>query len=135
MASYRLTDQALSDLDRLYEYGVVTFGLWRANEYYDGLIEHFQTLANLPLLYGAVDEIRTGYRRAFIERTRSTIASTMTASRSYGFWGARIVIRLLLTSARSVSRVFPFTTVRKLHKSQRSSRRNGKLASRSSTNS
>lgn len=64
MASYRLTDQALADLDRLYEYGVVTFGLLRANEYYDGLIEHFQTLANLPLLYMAVDEIRTGYRRS-----------------------------------------------------------------------
>ena len=64
MASYRLTDQALADLDRLYEYGVVTFGLLRANEYYDGLIEHFQILANLPLLYGAVDDVRAGYRRS-----------------------------------------------------------------------
>ncbi len=64
MASYRLTDAALADLDRLYEYGILTFGLKQADEYYDGLVSHFQKIADNPLSHAAVDEIRAGYRRA-----------------------------------------------------------------------
>ena len=37
MAGYRLNDRAIADLDRLYEHGILTFGLQRADEYYDGL--------------------------------------------------------------------------------------------------
>ena len=64
MASYRLNDAALADLDRIYEYGILTFGLQQADKYYDGLLVYFQTIADSPLSYVAVDEIRTGYRRA-----------------------------------------------------------------------
>ncbi len=41
MANYSLTDAALADLDRLYEYGILTFGLKQADKYYDGLVDYF----------------------------------------------------------------------------------------------
>lgn len=64
MAVYDLSEEALRDLDRLYEYGVLTFGLQQADDYYDGLIQRFQKIATTPLLYPAVDHIRDGYRLA-----------------------------------------------------------------------
>ncbi len=64
MASYRLNEKALADLDRLYEHGILTFGLRIADEYYDELIARMQEIAKTPLLYPAVDDIREGYRRS-----------------------------------------------------------------------
>ena len=51
MANYHLRDKALADLDILYEYGIVTFGLQMADGYYDGLIEQFESLATNPKMY------------------------------------------------------------------------------------
>lgn len=51
MANYRLLDKALSDLDKLYENGILTFGLPQADKYYDGIIEQFEILAQSPKLY------------------------------------------------------------------------------------
>ena len=64
MASYRLNDAALADLDKIYEYGIVNFGLKQADQYFDGLVSYFQQIADSPLSHPAVDEIRAGYRRA-----------------------------------------------------------------------
>jgi toxin ParE1/3/4 len=64
MVSYRLNDEALADLDRLYEHGILTFGLRQADEYYDGIIAQFQAIAYQPALYPAVDHVRQGYRRS-----------------------------------------------------------------------
>ena len=64
MAGCRLNDRALADLDRLYEYGISTFGLRKADDYYDGLITRMQEIAERPELYPAVDHIREGYRRS-----------------------------------------------------------------------
>ena len=64
MASYRLGDAALADLDRIYEYGILTFGLEQADRYFDGLVCLFQQIADSPLSHPAVDEIRAGYCRA-----------------------------------------------------------------------
>jgi len=64
MAAYRLNDAALADLDGIYEYGILTFGLKQANEYYDGLVFYFGTIADSPFSHPAVDAIRAGYRRA-----------------------------------------------------------------------
>ena len=64
MASYRLSQTADEDLDRLYEYGVLTFGLEQADRYYDGLIQRFQELVEAPRLWQAVDHICAGYRRS-----------------------------------------------------------------------
>ena len=62
MAVYDLSEKALDDLDRLYEYGVLTFGLGPADDYYDGLLLRFQEIAQSPRLYPAVDHINEGYR-------------------------------------------------------------------------
>ncbi len=64
MVCYRLSDKACTDLYRLYEYGVRTFGLQQADKYYDGIIARFQELADNPRRYPAVDHIRKGYRRS-----------------------------------------------------------------------
>ncbi len=64
MASYRLSDEALADLDRLYEHGVLTFGLRQADAYFDAMVARFQEIADQPKLYPAVDHIRQGYRRS-----------------------------------------------------------------------
>ena len=64
MARYRLNEAALADLDRIYEYGILTFGLQQADKYYDGLLSYFQAIADSPLSHVGVDEIRKGYRRA-----------------------------------------------------------------------
>ena len=64
MASYRLNREALADLDRLYEYGVLTFGLRQADAYFDGIVTRFEEIAEQPELYPAIDRIRQGYRRS-----------------------------------------------------------------------
>lgn len=64
MASYKLNAKADEDLSRLYEYGILTFGLDTADRYYDGLIQRFGELVKSPLLWQSVDDIRAGYRRS-----------------------------------------------------------------------
>ena len=68
MASYRLSGRADEDLGRLYEYGIIHYGLERADRYYNGLIERFEELAENPQLWQAVDHIRSGYRRSVYGR-------------------------------------------------------------------
>lgn len=64
MASYRLSDMALADLERLYERGILTFGLRLADKYYDELLARMQQIADRPKLSPAVNDIRKGYRRS-----------------------------------------------------------------------
>lgn len=64
MAVSELNEAAEEGLERLYEYGIIYFGLAQADRYYDGLIEHLYTLAENPYLEKTVDSIRRGYRRS-----------------------------------------------------------------------
>ncbi len=64
MVTFKLNEEAEEDLERLYEHGILSFGLDQADRYYDGLIEHFYKLAENPYLWQAVDSIRLGYRRS-----------------------------------------------------------------------
>ena len=41
MAAYRLTPRAADDLDGIYEYTIVNFGLERARDYLNGLHRRF----------------------------------------------------------------------------------------------
>jgi len=68
MAGYRLSGKADEDLRRLYEYGMMHYGLERADCYYNGLIARFEELAEHPHLWQAVDHIRPGYRRSVYGR-------------------------------------------------------------------
>ncbi len=64
MVTFRLNEEAEKDLERLYEHGILSFGLSQADRYYDGLIEHFHKLSENPYLWQAIDSIRLGYRRS-----------------------------------------------------------------------
>jgi len=64
MAKYKLSAAADQDFEKLFEYGINNFGLSQAKSYVDGLIIHFQSIAENPLHYQAVDNIRKGYRRS-----------------------------------------------------------------------
>jgi toxin ParE1/3/4 len=64
VASYRLSERALADLDRLYEHGIHNFGLRQADEYYDALIARFQAIVDRPLQWRRVDEVGEGLRRS-----------------------------------------------------------------------
>lgn len=67
MAVYKLSIEAENDLENIYFTSVLMFGLRQADEYYDGLIERFQFIADAPLLYPDVSHIREGYRRSVYE--------------------------------------------------------------------
>ena len=64
IAKYKLSSAADQDFEQLFEYGIENFGLARAKSYVDGLIIQFQSIAENPSHYQAVDHIRKGYRRS-----------------------------------------------------------------------
>ncbi len=64
MASYRLTEEAKADLIRIYRRGLREYGEGQADDYYDALLDRLELLAERPLSYPAVDDIRVGYRRS-----------------------------------------------------------------------
>lgn len=68
MAGYRLSNRALADLERLYEYGVETFGRQQADHYYDGLIVKLKDIADNPDRGMSIDDIHPGLRRAVYNR-------------------------------------------------------------------
>ncbi|WP_395339312.1 type II toxin-antitoxin system RelE/ParE family toxin [Ningiella sp. W23] len=63
MSRYRLTEEAKEDLRRIYEYGYHEFGESLADEYFNSFFGAFIKIAESPLLYQPVDNIRLGYRR------------------------------------------------------------------------
>ena len=64
MAKYRLTKAADGDLDHLYIYGAVTFGVEQADRYSDGLLERLDAIAREPRRFREVPEIKPGLRRS-----------------------------------------------------------------------
>lgn len=63
MRRYKLSGNARDDLQRIYEFGVVTFGEARAESYIHGFFRQFEQISQNPESYQAVDYIRKGYRR------------------------------------------------------------------------
>ncbi len=57
MSKYRLTDKVKEDLRRIYEYGYEEYG----DEYFYSFFEAFLKIAESPLIYQSVDNIRPGY--------------------------------------------------------------------------
>ena len=64
MGTYKLTRDAKDDLIRIYQRGLREFGEVQADAYFNGLFERFEALADQPLAYPAVEDIRVGYRRS-----------------------------------------------------------------------
>ena len=63
MAAYRLTPRAADDLDGIYEYTIVNFGLERARDYLNGLHRRFEDLAERPALGRAAEHLAPRLRR------------------------------------------------------------------------
>ena len=68
MASYRLSELAAEDLSQIFEFGIDNFGLSAASSYIDGITKRFLQLADAPLQYQSVNDIREGYRRSVYGR-------------------------------------------------------------------
>lgn len=64
MGSYRLNENAKLDLKRIYMQGLRMYGETQADKYFNEFFGRFEQLAEQPLLYPTVDEIRLGYRRS-----------------------------------------------------------------------
>jgi len=63
MAAYRLTRRADDDLDAIYEYTTVNFGLEQAQSYISGLHVRFEELATHPVLGRNAEPLAPGLRR------------------------------------------------------------------------
>jgi len=64
MGTYRLTEDAKDDLIRIYQRGLHEHGEVQADAYFNAFFERFELLADQPLAYPAVEDIRVGYRRS-----------------------------------------------------------------------
>ncbi len=63
MGNYKLRDEAEADLIRIHQWGVRHHGEEQADRYFAVFFDHFEQLAEQPLLY-PVSDIREGYRRS-----------------------------------------------------------------------
>lgn len=63
MFVYKLSSNAKEDLKRIYTYGFLELGEFKADSYYHGFFETFDKISHNPYLYQSVDHIRPGYRR------------------------------------------------------------------------
>lgn len=63
MAVYSLSSKAAADLDGIYEYTILNFGLKQARAYLSGLHERFQTLGENPMHGRSASELSHGLRR------------------------------------------------------------------------
>lgn len=63
---YSYSEEADEDLDRIYDFGLQTFGKNQADIYYFGLLDQFEKIANNPKLYTTLDDFRS-YRRCVYE--------------------------------------------------------------------
>lgn len=63
MAGYSLSSKATADLEGIYEYTILHFGLEQARAYLFGLHERFQMLAEQPMQGRKADELAPGLRR------------------------------------------------------------------------
>jgi toxin ParE1/3/4 len=63
MAAYSLSEKAVSDLEGIYEYTILHFGLEQARAYLLGLHERFQILADNPGVGRSAAQLAPGLRR------------------------------------------------------------------------
>lgn len=63
MADYRLTIRAEADVEAIYEYSILNFGLERASTYFDSLFARFALLADYSGLGHDYGHIAPGLRR------------------------------------------------------------------------
>ena len=67
VVNYRLSDAADRDLRLMFEYGLDSWGEHRARAFLERITNCLSDIAANPLLFPAVEAIRTGYRRRVFE--------------------------------------------------------------------
>jgi toxin ParE1/3/4 len=63
MTKYKLSSAAKDDLVRIHHYGMKTFGVTQADNYFDSFFNYFDIIAQRPFSFESVDYIKIGYRR------------------------------------------------------------------------
>lgn len=63
MGAYRLTAKADEDLANLYRYGIETFGLNRADSYFDSVVVRLGAIGDAPMQFQK-SNYRDGYQRS-----------------------------------------------------------------------
>ncbi len=64
MGSYRITDEAAVDLDRIWRRGFQEHVERQADKYYQAFFDRFEMIADPPKMFPAVDYIHEGYRKS-----------------------------------------------------------------------
>ena len=62
MAKYRLTNEAIKDLDDIWAYTYEKWSIYQADRYYNLIIDEIEYIASNPLLGRSMDHIKEGYR-------------------------------------------------------------------------
>lgn len=63
MENYKLSENAIQDLRRIYWHGLAEFGESRVDAYYDKLFDNFEKISQNPYMYVAVPDVKKDYRR------------------------------------------------------------------------
>lgn len=72
---YRLSNDAVADLENIYTYSIKKFGSHKATNYLHGLHDLFELLADNPRLGRDCSNVKTGYRKH--EHRKHTIYYTI----------------------------------------------------------
>jgi toxin ParE1/3/4 len=62
MVKYRLTNEAVKDLEEIWSYTKHKWSLEQADRYYNLIIDEIEFIASNPLLGRSIDYIKEGYR-------------------------------------------------------------------------
>ena len=62
MTAFRLTNEAVKDLEDIWSYTKHTWSLEQANRYYHLVIEEIEFIASNPQLGRSIDNIKAGYK-------------------------------------------------------------------------
>ncbi len=62
MVKYRLTNEAVKDLEEIWSYTKQKWSLEQADRYYNLIIDEIEFIASNPLLGRSIDYIKEGYR-------------------------------------------------------------------------
>ena len=63
-ANYKISERAREDMKRIYAYGVETFGVVSADEYYNDLFDRFEKISADPYMYPIAEDVGHAYRRS-----------------------------------------------------------------------
>jgi toxin ParE1/3/4 len=67
MVKYRLTNEALKDLDEIWAYTYEKWSVDQADRYYNLIIDEIEYIVSNPLLGKSIDHIKEGYRSSKVK--------------------------------------------------------------------